>query len=127
MRLLLNLGFLVAFSIGYMAWGGGNSAFVAEVEYEILFKKKNLLEAITHPLILAGLLGQFALLYSAFMKKPNKILQILGISLLGIVMLLILVAGLLSLNFKIIVSVIPFIVLCIVYFTNTHKFFPNMR
>jgi hypothetical protein len=79
MRLLLNLGFLVAFSIGYMAWGGGNSAFVAQVEYEILFAKKNLLGAIRHPLILAGLLGQFALLYSAFTKTLTKPYNLLGL------------------------------------------------
>jgi hypothetical protein len=39
MRVLLNIGLIIAFSIGYMQWGGGNSAFIFGTEYEILFKQ----------------------------------------------------------------------------------------
>ncbi|MBL7817145.1 MAG: hypothetical protein JNL70_19130 [Saprospiraceae bacterium] len=123
MRILLNIGFIIAFLIGYMEWGGGNSAFVFEAMSEILFKKKNLLETITHPIILAGLLGLLTLLYSAFAKKPHRIAQVVGIVSLGIVIFFIFLAGLLSLNVKSLASVMPYFILCFIYFTRFHKSF----
>ncbi|MFN7115382.1 MAG: hypothetical protein ACK4TA_01205 [Saprospiraceae bacterium] len=116
MKTLLNLGIILAFSIGYMEWGNQQSAFVAQVEYQLLFKEKDLLAALTHPLILAGLVGQLIVLYVAFTRKPHKILHLIGILLLSAVMLLILLAGILSQNVKIILSVLPFIGLCIFYY-----------
>lgn len=127
MRILFNIGLIIAFSIGYMQWGGGNSAFIFETEYEILFKQKSLTDTLTHPIILAGLIGQLALLYSAFAKKPIKIVQLVGIISLSLVMFFIFLAGLLSLNFRILASVLPFIVLCILYFTRYQKLFFNQK
>ena len=125
MRILFNIGLIIAFSIGYMQWGGGNSGFVFDAEYEILFKQKSLMDTLTHPIILAGLIGQLALLYSAFAKKPNKIVQIGGIILLGVVIFFIFLAGLLSFNFKMLASTLPFIVLCILYFREPKKYTHN--
>ena len=118
MRTFIIIGLLISFSICYMQWGNNNSAFIAQVEYELLFKKKNIVEAISHPIILAGFFGQLILLYSALAKKPNKKLQSAGIILLGIIVLIILLAGILSINLKMILSVMPFILLSIFYFAR---------
>ena len=127
MRILLNIGLIIAFSIGFMQWGGGNSGFVFEAEYEIFSKQNNWFDTLTHPIILAGLIGQLALLYAAFAKKPNKIVQLVGIVSLGIVMFFIFLAGLLSFNLKILASAIPFIGLSFLYFTRYQKQFFNQK
>lgn len=122
MRIIINLGLILAFSIVYMEWGGGHSAFIFNAEYEILFKQKSLLQSITHPIILAGLIGQIALFYNAFAAKPIKIVQILGMVALGIIVFLVLLSGILSLNIKSIGSALPYIGFCIFYFMKRNTF-----
>ena len=113
---LINLGLLLAFSICYMEWGGGNSAFVFQAEYELFRTADKLLSSLTHPLILAGLIGQVLLLYSIFSKTPNRLLNTIGILILSPVVLLVLLAGALSLNWKVIAAALPFVILSVIYF-----------
>ena len=113
---LINLGLLLAFSICYMEWGGGNSAFVFQAEYELFRTADKLLSSLTHPLILAGLIGQVLLLYSVFSKKPNRWLNTIGVLILSPVVLLVLLAGALSLNWKVIAAALPFVILSVIYF-----------
>ena len=55
---------------------------------------------------------------TAFVEKPNKWLHLAGVIALGSVVFIILLAGVLSLHYKTIASTLPFIVLCLVYFTR---------
>lgn len=121
MKVIVNIGLVIAFSICYMQWGNNNSAFIAQVEYQLLFKEKNILQAVTHPLIAAGLIGQLLLLYSAIAVKAKKIIPVIAIALLSLVVLLILVAGILSVNYKMILSTIPFITLSVFFFYKFRK------
>ncbi len=118
---LVNLGILLAFSICYLEWGGGNSSFIFQAEYELFKKTDDLLGSLTHPLILAGLIGQILLLYSIFSKKPNRRLNTIGVLVLSPVVLLALLAGVLSLNWKMITAALPFVILTVIYFVKFRR------
>ncbi len=121
MNRLINLGLLLAFSICYMEWGLDKSMFVFQGEYEIFCKQEGFWQTITHPLILAGLIGQLLLLWCAIRKAPNKRLNWLGIIILSPVVLLILLAGMLSFNVKMLFSTLPYIALCVVFWWYNRK------
>lgn len=124
---LINIGLLLAFSICYLEWGGGNSSFIFQAEYELFSNRDKLLSSLTHPLILAGLIGQILLLYSAFKKEPHRTLNSIGILILSPVVLLALLAGMLSLNFKMIAAALPFIILSVIYFWKYRKQPPKIE
>lgn len=114
MRIILGLAVIAAFSVCYMEWGGGNKAFVAEAEYEILFKKGEFLKSLFHPLILSGLTGQLLILYNSFSAKRRMWLLITATLILSAVPVMVLLSGALSMNLKSILSVIPFAVFSII-------------
>ena len=109
MKRLANIGILVSSLFGYMEWGKNQHSFLFEIEYELLFGQKNLLETITHPIVLASLSGQLLIVYAAINNNSSRKLNVLGMILLGLIILLILLAGILSANFKMILSAIPFL------------------
>lgn len=112
MKLLLPLAIIIAFSFCYMEWGGGNSAFIFEVEKTIFLKDSDLLQTLTHPLIMFGLIGQLLVLVSAFTEGKKRIwLAWIGMGLLSVIVFFVLLAGALSVNWKVIGSVIPFLML----------------
>jgi len=113
---LLLLGLILAFSICYTEWGGGQSAFIFEMELEFFASLRKNLTAFAHPLILAGLLGQLGLIYGMMVSKPRFCIIATCLAFLGLVVGIFLLAGLLSLNFKIIGSTIPFWVLVLFWF-----------
>jgi len=120
MRLkLINIGLLIGFLIGYLEWGQGNTAFIFEVEYDLLFRKANILESITHPVIIFGLTGQIFLLISVF--RRNRWINLIGLLMLGAVMLLILLGGLLTLSIPTILSAIPFLFCAVMYFITLRR------
>lgn len=110
MKRLANIGILLSSLFGYMEWGKNQHSFLFEIEYELLFAQKNLLETITHPIVLASLSGQLLILYCAVKKDCSRKLNLLGLLLLSLLLLLILLAGILSANIKMIGSTIPFLI-----------------
>ena len=118
---IINIGLVLAFSLCYMEWGQGNSSFIFQTEYTLFTESEKLLSSITHPLILAGLIGQILLLISAIRKTPNRIVNMAGILILSPVVLLVLLAGSLSLNVKMIISALPFVVLGVIYFLKYRR------
>lgn len=95
--------------------------FVAGAIYEILVVQGHFWQNLTHPIILAGLTGLLILLYCAFSKKARYWLNVIGIVLLGIVVLLFLLAGLLAMNPKTIVSTLPYLILIYLFFRTRHQ------
>ena len=95
--------------ICYLEWAGGNSAFIYEAEYQILFQNKSKVDSFTHPIVLIPFCGQLLLLFSLFQKTPDRRLVFTGLSLMGILMLLIMLVGLLSMNGKIVGFTLPFL------------------
>jgi len=118
---LINFGLVIAFFLCYMEWGGGNSSFIFQAEHQILIRSEGWRSNLTHPIILAGLIGQIILLYCAVWNKGGKKLNWLGILILSPVVFIILLAGALSLNWKMLLSVLPFIVLAILFWRNNRR------
>ncbi len=94
--------------VGYMEWGGGNSAFVYEVEYQILFQQGSKTDSFTHPLVLLPFAGQALLLVALFQSKPGKRLVFIGLAAMGLLAAMLLLVGLLARSPKIVLSVLPF-------------------
>ena len=110
--------------IGYLSWGNQQSAFLYEVEIDILSKAIENPFDILHPMILLPIFGQGVLIFVLFRKKLNKKWIYVGIGSIGILMFFILFIGLLTRNMKIIASAIPFTFLSLLtlYKIRTAKF-----
>ena len=100
---------LLSFLFCYLEWGQGNSSFVYEVEYQVLFQREATADTFTHPLILLPFCGQLLFLLALFQQKPNRKLVLTGIILMGLLVVLLFVIGLLGKNPKIALSTVPFL------------------
>ncbi len=118
---LVNAGLLVAFSVCYLEWGKDNAAFIFQVEYTIFSKESGLMQTLTHPVIMPGLIGQILLIVSMLKKTPGKIINLTGILLLGLIVLFLLLIGILAVNYKILLSTVPYIILAAFYFYIRNK------
>lgn len=110
---LLNLGLILSSLIGYLEWGTDNSMFLFEAELDILVKLFTDPLSVLHPFTLIPLIGQLVLAYTLFQKEPSKILTYIGMAGIALLLFLMFAIGLMSLNYKIILSTTPFIVVSI--------------
>ena len=113
MKKTFNFLLIITSLFGYTEWGENNHAFIFEMEYEILEHFTSKMGAFSHPLILIPLIGQLLLIVTLFQKEPNKKLTFIGLGCLSLIILMFLLVGILSINFKIIGSTIPFILVAI--------------
>ncbi|MCE2963684.1 MAG: hypothetical protein ACK5UE_01640 [Chitinophagales bacterium] len=105
--------------IGYLEWGGGNSAFLFEMEKDVLSKLFAFPNSVIHPLTIFPMLGQVMLLVSLFKDPLNKKLVYWGIGLIAILLVLILFIGIIELNWKIIICSLPFVIVAgLFYYLN---------
>lgn len=102
------LAALLTSLLGYMEWGGGNSAFIYESEYWVFFQKNGNVDTFTHPIVLLPLIGQITLLVSFLRRQPNRRVVLTGLAGIGLLYALIALAGLLSLNWKMLLSTLPY-------------------
>ncbi len=103
--------FVILSSLGvYMEWGKGNHIFLLHAELDILKKMVTNPASVIHPLIIVPLVSQLLLAIALFQHQPNKILVSMSVLGIGLLLLFVLVAGVLSANYKMIVSVLPFFV-----------------
>ena len=107
---LLNLLLILTSLFGYLEWGGGNHRFLFQAEGELLSKLFSDPASVLHPLTMLPFVGQLLLLITLLQKKPSKILTYTGLAGLAILLVFMLFVGVISLNFKIIGSVLPFII-----------------
>lgn len=110
---IYNFLLILSSLIGYLEWGKTNHSFLYQVEIEMLSKLMTDLRSIIHPLTILPLIGQILLLATLFQKKPNKTWTYIGIGCIGLLLILMFLIGLISLNYKITLSTIPFIVITI--------------
>lgn len=115
MTRLINIGLLVTSLLCYLEWGGGNSGFLFQMEYE-LFRQSDLSHSFTHIMVLAPVAGQLLLLITLFQRSPGRRLTLWGIILLSVLILMIFLIGILGLNYKIFFSTVPFLGLVVVFF-----------
>ena len=107
---ILNLAVLISSLFGYLEWGVDNSSFLFQSELEVLRQMLKDPLSIMHPFILLPVAGQVMLLVAAFKKDASKLLSYLGIGFLAVLLLFILFIGLMGMNIKTIVSIIPFLI-----------------
>ncbi len=115
---ILNLLLVVTSLLGYLEWGAGSRAFLFQAEADLVSNLMTDFAAAIHPFTILPLAGQMVLLATLFQKLPGKILTITGMSGLGVLLAFMFVIGLLSLNFKIALSTVPF--LTVVLLTVKH-------
>ncbi len=108
---ILNFLLILTSLIGFLEWGKDGKQFLFQVEAEIISKLFTDPISIIHPLTILPLAGQLILLITLFQKKPNKVLTFISIGGLGILLGLMFAIGLIDLNFKILFSTIPFLVI----------------
>lgn len=115
MKRFINLSLLITFLFCYLEWPPNNSTFIFQGEYEIFTNTKNWVSNFTHPLILLGLIAQLILIHAVINPKINTKLNHLGVIILTPIVLLFFVVGLLSFNYKIMASTLPFLALVVYY------------
>lgn len=106
---IINSLLLLTSLIGYLEWGNGNKTFLFQAEWEVISKMFADPLSAFHPLVLLPLAGQLALLVTIFQNHPNRILTITGITGIGILFAVILLAGIMGMNWKVVVSTLPFL------------------
>lgn len=118
---ILNFLLIITSLFGYLEWGGNNHMFLFQTEIEIFSKLLIHPTSVIHPLTILPLLGQLFLLFTLFQKEPSKKLTFIGITCIGILILLMFIIGIMSWNFKILTSTLPFIALSIVTIFHHRK------
>jgi hypothetical protein len=114
---------LILFSLfGYLEWSGNQHIFLFEAEIEIFSKFFINPKSVIHPFIILPIIAQFLLLITLFQKTPSKKITYISIFGLGLLVYFLLFVGLISLNYKILISTIPFIVVSIVTTLHHRKF-----
>jgi hypothetical protein len=91
------------------------------MEHELLFSGKVNAASFVHPAILLPLSGQILLLVSLLQKSPGRWLTLTGIALTSLLVLIILLAGLLAKDLKMIVSCLPFVIVALLYVLRSSR------
>ncbi len=95
----------------YFEWGTDQQEFLIEMEGEVLLKSFEQPKSVLHPLIIFPLIGQLLLVYIAIYPQARRILPILALSLFGILVFFVLLAGVSGGNTKMILFALPFVFL----------------
>jgi len=107
---LLNAGLILTSLIGYLEWGTENHTFLFQAEWVVLSKLIQDPMAVVHPFTLLPLFGQIVLLITLFQERPNRIMTFVGLACLGILLFLMFFIGVISFNYKIFLSTLPFVI-----------------
>ena len=118
---ILNAIAILTSLFGYLEWGGGNSAFLFQAELEVLGKFFSDPVSAAHPFTLLPLFGQVLLLVTLFQKTPSRWLTYAGLACVGLLLMFMFLIGLLSFNFKILLSTVPFIVTAVLAVMEARK------
>lgn len=110
---LLNALLIITSLFGYLEWGGSQHTFLFKAEGELLAKFFTDPVSALHPFTVLPLTGQLLLLISLLLRNPKPWLAFTGMALIGLLMLMVLLVGILSMNLKVAVSSLPFIILSV--------------
>jgi cobalamin biosynthesis protein CobD/CbiB len=118
---LLNACLLGASLVGYLEWGKDNKQFLFQAEAQILSTLFTHPASAIHPFTLLPLLGQILLLVTLFQNKPSKVLTFTGMAGVGLLLVFMFVVGLISVNYKIVLSTLPFLVVGFMIISHHQK------
>jgi hypothetical protein len=105
---ILNFLLILTSLLGYLEWSNQHT-FLFQAEWVVLSKLLTDPMAALHPLTVLPLVGQMLLIFTLFQKQPSKILTFIAIGCLGLLLGFMFIIGLISVNFKIIGSTVPFL------------------
>ncbi|HRJ28278.1 MAG TPA: hypothetical protein PLV21_10670 [Cyclobacteriaceae bacterium] len=104
-------GLLILTSLfGYLEWGKDNSVFLFQAEAEVISKLFTDPASAAHPFTILPLVGQLLLFITLFQKRPVNVLTYTGMAGIGVLLVFMFVIGVISLNFRIVFSTIPFLI-----------------
>jgi len=106
---------LLSSFFGYLEWGKNQKLFLFQAEYDVFKKIFSDLNSVLHPLIILPLIAQLILLVTLFQKYPSIKLIWIGIIGLAILFLFMFFVGCISMNLKIVLSTLPFIILSLIF------------
>lgn len=112
---------LVSTFLVYFEWGGGNRAFLWEMELDLFQKSREDIAAFGHPLIILPLIAQILLIVIIALPTARRSLPITAVSLFGILAFIVLLGGVGSSNYKIIGFSLPFIVISSLWLFGSKK------
>lgn len=118
---ILNSLLIITSLLGYLEWSGNSHSFLFQAEGEILSKLFTDPISALHPFTILPLTGQIILVVTLFQKTPSKPMTYISIGSLGILLAFMFVIGIMSLNYKIIFSTIPFIVIAVIAIGHYRK------
>jgi hypothetical protein len=107
---LLNAALIITSLSAYLEWGGDNRMFLCEGEWQILSKLFSDPLSVLHPFTLLPLIGQVLLVVTLFQKQVSSLLTFLGMSGMGLLLLFMFIIGVVGLNYRIALSVLPFLI-----------------
>lgn len=110
---ILNLLLIITSLLGYLEWPQQNALFIFQAEADVLSKLFNEPGKVIHPLTLLPMAGQLLLFITLFQHRPSGRLTLIGLGGIAPLYVFILLAALVSLNVKMILSVILFTVTAI--------------
>jgi len=111
--IILKALLLLSTFLGYLEWGEGQSSFIFQSEWEVLKKIHEDPLSIIHPFILLPIAGQILLIVDILKKNHGKKLSLIAIVLMSLLYLMILFIGFLEMNYKMLLSTLPFIIFSI--------------
>lgn len=110
---ILNALLIITSLMGYLEWSGDSHAFLFEAEAEILSRLFTEPASVLHPFVVFPLIGQLILLITLFQKTPNKAMTFISMAGLGLLLGFMFVIGLISLNGRIVLSTVPFLLIAV--------------
>ena len=118
---VLNGCLILTSLLGYLEWGVDNRMFLFQAEIEVLTKLFQDPLSAAHPFTLLPLFGQLILLFTLFQKIPGRLLTFIGIGCLSVLLLFMFLIGVISFNYKILLSTVPFIITAILTMIEIRK------
>lgn len=112
-RRLLNGCLILTSLLGYLEWGTENHMFLFQGETQVLTKLANDPISAAHPFTLLPLFGQILLLITLFQRTPSKLMTFIGLGCLSLLLFFMFFIGIISLNYRIFLSTLPFVITAI--------------
>jgi hypothetical protein len=118
---ILNVLLIITSLFGYLEWGKDNHQFLFQVYLELISKLFSDPASVIHPFTILPLLGQILLFATLFQRQPGKVLTFIGLGGLSILLLFMFLIGVISLNVKILLSTVPFLVVAVLTILHHRK------
>lgn len=121
LKILLLLLFISSL-FGYLEWGGDNHSFLFQAEFDIFKKLIQDPAGIAHPFTILPILGQILLVIAVLQRRASRTLIYMGIGNIGILVVFMFFIGIISLNMKIVGSVLPFVITAVMTIVHLRSY-----